>query len=274
MSLQVASLNSGSNGNCYYIGNQHEAVLIDAGISCREIEKRMKRLELSMKKVKAVFITHEHNDHINGLHRLVKRHRVPVYVTHATRRNALLAWTESVGLHFQAYEPIALGGLTVTALPKFHDANDPYSFVVEHNGIRVGVFTDMGRVCDHLIRAFKTCHAAILESNYDEHMLETGGYPLPLKDRIRGGFGHISNKQALQLFLEHRPPFMSHLFLGHLSKNNNRPELVEELFRPVAGNTRVSIASRYQESDVFHISGESAEIISTAASHQLSLFGT
>ena len=274
MALQVASLNSGSNGNCYYIGNRNEAVLIDAGISCREIEKRMKRLELSMKKVRAVFITHEHNDHINGLHRLVKRHQLPVYVTHAARRNALLAWTESVGLHFEAYEPVTIGGLSITAVPKFHDASDPYSFVVEHEGIRVGIFTDMGRVCHHLIKAFKTCHAAFLESNYDEDMLETGGYPLHLKDRIRGGFGHISNKQALQLFMEHRPPFLSHLFLSHLSKNNNRPELVEKMFNEVAGPTRIMIASRFGESDVFHVDGQSGQPLRTPKPEQLSLFGS
>jgi phosphoribosyl 1,2-cyclic phosphodiesterase len=253
MNLQIASLNSGSNGNCYYIGNSHEAVLIDAGISSREIEKRMKRLGLSLKKVKAVFITHEHNDHIIGLHRLVKRHSMPVYITQNTRRHTLLTWTENTGIHFEPHVPVSIGALRVTAIPKFHDAQDPHSFVVEHAGTRVGIFTDMGRVCRNLVNAFKTCHAAVLEANYDAHLLETGGYPLHLKERIRGGHGHISNHQALQLFLEHRPPFMSHLFLGHLSKNNNRPELVEELFHRAAGETQIMIASRYEESAVVEV---------------------
>ncbi|MCE2934830.1 MAG: MBL fold metallo-hydrolase [Cyclobacteriaceae bacterium] len=272
MSLQVASLNSGSNGNCYYIGNQHEAVLIDAGISCREIEKRMKRLELSMKKVKAVFITHEHNDHINGLHRLVKRHRVPVYVTPATRRNALLEWIAGVALPFAAYQPVTIGNLSITALPKVHDAADPHSFLVDHQGTRVGVFTDMGRVCSHLIKAFKTCHAAFLEANYDEHMLEHGGYPLPLKERIRGGQGHLSNTQALQLFLEHRPSFLSHLFLSHLSMNNNRPKIPEDMFKRVAGQTQIVVASRFQESEVYAIAAGSNKPDSKAHPIQLSLF--
>lgn len=255
MSLQIASLNSGSNGNCYYVGNSHEAVLIDAGISCREIEKRMLRLGLSVKKVKAVFISHEHNDHIIGLHRLVKRHPMPVYITHATRRHTLLTWTAGLGLHFEAHVPITIGALRVTPVPKFHDAHDPHSFIVEHNGTRVGIFTDVGRVCHNLITTFKSCHAAILEANYDGQLLETGSYPAHLKERIRGGFGHLSNQEALQLFLEHRPSFMSHLLLAHLSDNNNRPELVEELFSRVAGETQISIASRYQESALVEIAG-------------------
>jgi phosphoribosyl 1,2-cyclic phosphodiesterase len=256
LSLFIASLNSGSNGNCYYIGTKEEAVLIDAGISCRETESRMKRLELSIKKVKAIFITHEHADHINGLHKIVKKHKIPVYINQNTRRNQSLEWSEGMAVHFNAYEPIQIGALTITASPKFHDANDPHSFIVSYNNVNVGVFTDAGRVCENLIKNFQLCHAAFLESNYDEDMLQNGGYPLHLKNRIRGGDGHLSNKEALQLFLEHRPPFMSHLILSHLSKNNNTPEIVETLFNRVAGHTQIIIASRKQESQVYYVNAE------------------
>jgi len=255
VSLSIASLNSGSNGNCYYIGNSTEGVLIDAGISCRETERRLKRLGLSIKMVKAIFITHEHADHINGLPKLVKKYYLPVYMTQLTKSNLRAGWKEIRATAFQAYEPIVIGNLTITAIPKFHDAVDPHSFIVSHHNINVGVFTDTGRFCEHLIKSFQQCHAAFLESNYDQVMLETGGYPQHLKDRIRKGFGHLSNKEALQLFLNHRPSFMSHLILSHLSANNNKPEIVDELFSSVAGNTEIVIASRKKETPLYHING-------------------
>src|SRR6266481_893881 len=119
MSLSIASLNSGSNGNCYYIGNATEGVLIDAGISCRETERRLKRLGLSIKMVKAIFITHEHADHINGLPKLIRKHHLPVYMTRATRYNLRAGWTEIPSISVQAYEPVTIGKLTITAFPKF-----------------------------------------------------------------------------------------------------------------------------------------------------------
>jgi phosphoribosyl 1,2-cyclic phosphodiesterase len=255
MSLYIASLNSGSNGNCYYVGNDREAILVDAGISCREIEKRMRRLGLHAGNVKAIFISHEHSDHIRGLTVLSARHQIPVYITPSTMRLGRLQIDPSLVRSFGASEPVAVGGLSVTCFPKFHDAADPYSFTVEGGGTRVGVFTDLGLPCKELIRHFSTCHAAFLESNYDEDMLEKGNYPYHLKNRIRGGRGHLSNSQALDVFKRHRHPFLSHLLLSHLSRNNNSPELVEEIFRPHAGATKVVIASRYEESAVYHIEG-------------------
>ena len=259
MALTLASLNSGSNGNCYYVGNANDAVLIDAGISCRETERRLRRLGLSIENVRAIFITHEHNDHVSGLHKIVKRHKIPVYASMGTRQNVSLEWSMKLSHGFSTYQPVTIGELTITSLPKYHDAADPHSFLITHQNTTVGVFTDMGRVCKHLINNFKQCHAAILESNYDEEMLETGGYPLHLKNRIRGGLGHISNKQALQLFMEHRPEFMSHLLLGHLSHHNNKPEIVESMFNAVAGNTKIVVASRHRESEVYHIQTASAQ---------------
>jgi phosphoribosyl 1,2-cyclic phosphodiesterase len=253
MSLFFTSLNSGSNGNCYYIGNDTEAVLIDAGISCREIEKRMKRLGLLIQKVKAVFVSHEHSDHIKGLQVLVKKYQLPVYITPLTMRRGGLNFEDNLLKSFIAHQSVSIGKLSITPFPKFHDAGDPYSFVISYDNICVGVFTDIGVPCNHLKKYFQQCHAAFLEANYDEEMLDKGGYPIYLKNRIRGGLGHLSNKQALELFIAHRPKFMSHLLLSHLSKNNNSPELVEALFNAHAENVKVIVASRYQETDVFHI---------------------
>lgn len=266
MSLYIASLNSGSNGNCYYIGNHTEAVLIDAGIACREVERRMRRLNLKLEKVKAIFISHEHDDHIRGVEVLSKRYQIPVYITHNTLEHGRLSLDAALTRSFTANEPITLGELDILPFPKTHDAIDPHSFVVSTRAsagpnstaapIRIGIFTDIGHSCENVIKHFQQCHAAFLEANYDEQMLEKGRYPWPLKNRIRGGQGHLSNRQALELFTGHRPDYMSHILLAHLSRDNNRPELVQELFEKEAENTLVIIASRDGESEVYHIDGK------------------
>lgn len=253
MSLFITSLNSGSNGNCYYVGNETEAILVDAGISCREIEKRMKRLGLLIEKVKAVFISHEHSDHIKGLPILVRKYHLPVYITEATMKNGRLEFEETLVKVFLAHEAVSIGNLSVVAFPKFHDAIDPYSFVVSCDKIYVGVFTDIGKPCKNVLQYFKQCHAVFLEANYDDEMLEKGNYPFFLKRRISGGMGHLSNKEALEIFMNHRPAFMSHLLLSHLSKNNNSPELVQEIFNAHAGNVKITVASRDCETEVFQI---------------------
>ena len=256
MSLFISSLNSGSNGNCYYVGNDKEGVLVDVGISCKEVEKRMERLNLSLNKVKALFISHEHGDHIKGLQVLSKKYSLPIYITTRTLNNSHLILEESLINIFKAYEPVLVGDLMVTAFPKRHDASDPYSFVVEGNGVKIGVLTDIGSVCDHVIENFKQCNAAFLEANYDEMLLENGHYPYHLKDRIRGNNGHLSNKQALELFVNHKHENMSHVILSHLSKDNNCPILVKDLFTKHANNTKVIVASRLQESEIFHITAK------------------
>jgi phosphoribosyl 1,2-cyclic phosphodiesterase len=255
MTLYIASLNSGSNGNCYYVGNDNEAVLIDAGIPCRETERRMRRLGLSLSAVKGIFISHEHDDHIRGLEVLSKRYRLPVYITPATQQNTRLSLDPRLVQSFRGHEPITAGALTVTAFPKSHDASDPYSFVVSSPTVRIGIFTDLGKVCEQLIHHFRQCHAAFLETNYDEQMLEEGRYPHFLKNRIRGGQGHLSNRQALELFVRHRPAYMSHIFPSHLSRDNNRPELVQQLFAQQAEGTTIVIASRDQETQLYAIDG-------------------
>ncbi|XZF14028.1 MBL fold metallo-hydrolase [Chitinophagaceae bacterium MMS25-I14] len=275
MSVFVASLNSGSNGNCYYIGNGHEAVLIDAGLSCRETERRLRQLGLSILQVKAIFISHEHTDHIRGLDLLSRKYQLPVYITPGTLRSSAIKPDAALVRPFSAYEPVHLAGMTVVPFPKFHDAADPHSFTVSCNGFTIGVFTDIGAVCDNVIRNFKECHAVFLEANYDEVMLEQGRYPFHLKRRIRSGHGHLSNAQALELFNTHRPEFMTHVFLSHLSKDNNDPELARSLFQQCVDNVHVSVASRYEASQIFCVNGErERKMIETVAVRpvQASLF--
>ncbi|WP_293783484.1 MBL fold metallo-hydrolase [uncultured Pedobacter sp.] len=255
MALYFTSINSGSNGNCYYIGNDHEAVLVDIGLTCKEVEIRMNRLGLSISKVKAIFISHEHSDHIKGLAVFAKKYKLPVYISAPTLKNSrlILDANNTFSLSHQQY--IQIGSLKIAAFSKFHDAADPYSFTVECNEVRVGVFTDIGSVCDRLIAHFKNCHAAFLEANYDAQMLANGRYPYFLKRRITNGHGHLSNAQALELFINHKAPYMSHLLLSHLSKDNNDAALVESLFKKVAGDTFIKVASRYEETELYYVGG-------------------
>jgi phosphoribosyl 1,2-cyclic phosphodiesterase len=278
MPLRIASLNSGSNGNCYYVGNGEEGIFVDAGLSCRETELRMKRLGLPMSQIKAIFVSHEHSDHIQGVNQLARKYQIPVYVSQHTLKEAGFWKIRKLVFHFNDLQPVQIGSLRITAFQKKHDACDPHSFVVSAEKINIGVFTDIGGPCDRLIHYFKQCHAAFLEANYDEDMLEKGRYPKILKNRIRGGEGHLSNRQALELFKNHRPAFMSHLLLSHLSQENNKPEIVTSLFDTFPTETRIVIASRHRESELFEISNPQTLVstlrlrIKPSAKQQLTLF--
>jgi hypothetical protein len=150
--------------------------------------------------------------------------------------------------------------------------------MVSGNNINIGVFTDIGYPGKELVYHFKQCHAAFLETNYCEDMLERGSYPRYLKKRISGKKGHLSNTQSLVLFKKHKPKHLTHLILSHLSENNNKPGLVDELFKPYANGTKIIVASRYEETEVFHISSSivvrSSRFTTRPKQHetQLSLF--
>ncbi len=229
----------------------------------------MKLLGLSMNKVKAVFISHEHTDHIRGLPAIAERFSLPVYITSATLEG-MCHLSPHICRELKSFEPVTIGGLVITAFPKYHDAQDPHSFIISGNGVTVGVFTDIGAPCPQLAMHFRKCHAAFLEANYDEELLENGKYPYFLKHRIRGGKGHLSNQQAYTFFLQHRPAFMSHILLSHLSKDNNCPVMARNLFLQDPGGVEVIIASRYEPTPVYRISSKVFIPIPSVA--QMSLF--
>jgi phosphoribosyl 1,2-cyclic phosphodiesterase len=203
--------------------------------------------------VKAIFVSHEHGDHIKGVSTLANKYSLPVYITAKTAKHGprLISHLSKA---FTAKESVTIGDLDITPFAKYHDATDPHSFIISSNGVTVGVLTDIGTVCQEVIHHFKQCHAVFLEANYDATMLENGKYPIQLKNRIRGGQGHLSNKEALDLFISHRSPGLSHLLLSHLSKENNTPEIAAALFLQHANNIKITVASRYNSTEVFTIS--------------------
>ena len=270
MSLRYASLNSGSNGNCYYVENEEDAIFVDAGLICKETLRRMHALGLSMQKVKAIFISHEHSDHVRGLDVISRNYQIPVYINTGTRKNHTMPLREDLVCYINNTDTITIGSLQVHPFSKKHDAADPLSFRITYKDHSVGVFTDMGIVCDNLIHHFQQCHAAILESNYDEEMLEKGPYPIYLKKRIRSDEGHLSNNQALELFLKHKPAFMKRLLLGHLSQQNNHPKIVEQLFQQHAGDVDVLVATRYGATKLYS-TDEDLNIKKTAPENPMQL---
>jgi len=272
MSLFVSSLNTGSNGNCFYIGNHNEAVLIDAGLSCKETEKRMTTLGLDMEKVKAIFISHEHTDHVSGLSVIAGKYKLPVYAARKTSRNFSQLKEGQFIFDAPNDKEITIGEIHVTGFSKFHDADDPQSFIIRHKETKVGVFTDIGKPCKNVIKYFSECHAAFLEANYDDDMLSNGKYPEYLKKRIRSDHGHLSNLQALELFTQHKSNQLSHIFLSHLSKENNSPTLVKELFEFHAEDTKVIVASRYEQTALYHIQTNNLAKTAQFSANQMTLF--
>ncbi len=208
-----------------------------------------------MERVRAVFISHEHADHITGMAGIAKKFQLPVYITGDTLYNSRMPVEQKLVNSFQHAKPVTIGELTVLPFSKSHDASDPHSFIVSGHGVNVGVITDIGHACKRVIKYFSQCQAVFLESNYCDNMLANGSYPYYLKKRISSDEGHLSNAQALELFQQYRSSNLQLLILSHISKNNNKPELVEKLFAPHAGETKIIVASRYEASEVFSIEG-------------------
>jgi phosphoribosyl 1,2-cyclic phosphodiesterase len=249
--IEICALASGSNGNCYYIGNHHEAVLIDAGISARRILARMHQQQLDPAMVKAIFISHEHTDHTSGARVLSKKLNIPVYLTQKTYAAMYGAQKPASPRFFEPGSEVAAGSFIIHPFSKNHDAIEPCSFRIEHNGLHVGVFTDIGSVSEHVALHLNHCHAVFLETNYDEKMLWEGSYPWPLKKRIASDQGHLSNDQAFELLSGHSGNRLRMVFLSHLSAANNSPEKAMERFRQLENRYRIRLTSRYAPAEVF-----------------------
>lgn len=249
--IEICALASGSNGNCYYIGNNQEAVLIDAGLSFKQILKRMETKTLDPKRIKALFITHEHGDHVRGARVTGKKLDVPVYMTEGTFNAAFRMWKPISYLAVRDNDPVNIGSLTIFPISKNHDAAEPTSFRVEYNGLNIGVFTDIGSPCDNVKNHLKQCHALFLETNYDYQMLKEGPYPYHLKVRIDSTVGHLSNLQAFELLKEHAHPELRCVFLSHLSAENNRPELALNEFKSLADKYQIKLTDRFAASEIY-----------------------
>jgi phosphoribosyl 1,2-cyclic phosphodiesterase len=251
--LEICAIASGSNGNCYYIGNNTDAILIDAGLSGKQIINRMNEVGLNPAKIKAVFITHEHGDHMRGARGVSKKLHVPIYITSKTFFGAYKNMRPDNPSYFTPDEAVEVGDFKVYPVQKHHDAAEPCSFRIKYNNKNIGVFTDIGEACDKVKSHISKCDGLFLESNYDEKMLWEGVYPYFLKQRVASEVGHLSNDQAFELLEKHTNGKLQCVFLSHISKENNTPEKAMERMESLTEKFEVKIASRYEASEVYKI---------------------
>lgn len=224
--MEFCSIASGSSGNCIYAGSDHAAVLVDAGISGKRVTEGLKQIGHDLSDLSAILITHEHSDHIQGLGVLARKCHVPIYATAATirqiKRYAAIGKIDEELFHeVRADEAFTVDDLEVEAFHISHDAADPVAYRIASGGKSVAVATDMGCFTDYTVDHLKGLDAVLIEANHDVNMLQVGSYPYPLKMRILGEKGHLSNETCGALLGQILHDDMQAVFLGHLSKENN-----------------------------------------------------
>jgi phosphoribosyl 1,2-cyclic phosphodiesterase len=227
--FEFASLGSGSRGNATVVRGPDGCLLIDCGFSLRTTVERLALLGLAPSDVRGVLVTHEHSDHVNGVARFARAHGMPVFTTVGTARQVDLAGCEVV--HISARRAFVVAGLEVQPVVVPHDAREPVQFVLGDGASRLGVLTDAGHVTPHMIDAYDGVDALMLECNHDPDMLYQGRYPEPLKRRVGGPHGHLSNEQALGFLRAVGSSRLRRLVLAHLSEQNNQPAMAEGVIR-------------------------------------------
>ncbi len=245
--LAVCVLASGSKGNAVYVSDGRTAVLIDAGLSGVEIERRLSSRGLAADRLQAIIVSHEHADHISGVGVLSRRYRLPVYLSRKTAGAAARIGRVYRIETFDCGRGFQIDSLDFRPFSLSHDARDPAGFTVHANGIKIGLATDLGvataMVTDHL----KGCRALILEANHDSRMLIDGPYPWPLKQRIQSRLGHLSNDDSRQLLSEVAHAGLDHVILAHLSETNNTPAAALNAVAPVLAGTRTRFEVAVQD---------------------------
>lgn len=223
--LTICMLASGSRGNSIFISDGKTSILFDAGLSGIQIERRLKSRGLHPEELSAIVVSHEHNDHIQGVGVLARRYGLPVYINQKTMAAAAarLGKIHTI-VNFECGSAFTIESLTIHPFSLSHDAEDPAGFTIHRNGTKIGIATDLGIATAMVKEHLKGCTLLVLEANHDPHMLSSGPYPWPLKQRIKSRKGHLSNEEAKSLVMEVLHDRLNHVILAHLSDVNNAPD--------------------------------------------------
>ena len=240
--MRVVPLASGSRGNATLVEFGSTRLLVDAGLSARELGRRLGQVSVPPESVDGLLLSHEHNDHARGAERFSRLHGIPVICSVET-----LEAMDRSPTHFADWRPLApgrrlmLGEAEIEPFPVPHDAADPVGFVLHGTGVRVGIATDLGHVSTLVVERLRGCEVLIVESNHDDRMLQQGPYSWQLKQRVSGRLGHLSNREAATLLQETVDDGCRVVVLAHLSEKNNTRELAQTSARAAIGHRRPEI---------------------------------
>lgn len=265
--MRLCSIASGSSGNCIYVGSETTHILVDVGISGKKTLEGLKQLGVKGEELDGIFITHEHADHINGLGVMARKYGVPIYATRGTleairNTSSLGRIEEGLLQEIEADTKITVKDLTLNPMRISHDAAEPVAYRVSHGRKKAGIITDLGCYNDYTVECLKGMNALLIEANHDVNMLQVGPYPYYLKKRILGERGHLSNELSGQLLSRLLNDHMQAIVLGHLSKENNLPELAYETVRVeiamsdneyTAADFPMYVAKRSEPSEIIEI---------------------
>jgi phosphoribosyl 1,2-cyclic phosphodiesterase len=240
--LTLCVLASGSRGNATYISNGLTAILLDAGLSGKELQRRMAAKGLDPDSLDAILVSHEHTDHIHGVGVMARRFGLTVHISDGTWQASRQALGKLTDVRpFACGHAFSIGDFAVHPFSISHDAADPAGFTLACNGFKVGVATDLGIATGVVKTHLQDCNALILEANHDPQMLIDGSYPWPLKQRIRGRSGHLSNDDAASLLEALTHERLSHVILAHLSEENNTPDKAKQTLASAINSRRTTL---------------------------------
>ncbi|MDO9153812.1 MAG: MBL fold metallo-hydrolase [Paludibacter sp.] len=249
--LRFQSFGSGSSGNCYFIGNASYGILIDAGIGVRTTRKYLRNIGLDFSNIWGVFVTHDHADHIRAVGSIGERYKVPVYATRKIHDGIQQSYCVTEKLftsrkYIEKHETVVIGDFRITPFPVMHDSTDSVGYTVEYKDKRFTFATDLGCVCENAAFHLKQADFLVFEANHDVDMLKKSTYPIHLQNRIFADTGHLSNDQCGLFLAENYHEKLQYIFLCHLSRENNRPELAYETIRGYLKDKNIEVGKEVQ----------------------------